>query len=402
MNDYKFYLQTNITNNANKIDKTYHPNSTNTYQTTQQPFKLMNFSNQTHQHHQPQHQHHPYPPTQKYLYILIPDSGPGNQIIAIKEALIIAKYLNRTLIIPDLHNHYLINLNFIKFKDIYSLTISEPSITDYTPRYFNHKNLIVFACKKERFNIRLISYKTLSKSHYKEYLLRSFILNDKKDINRLNELDQDLLILKDLFGNLRVSECGFNGCIHCPLFKPFQKDYEYVCSHLDFSPTIKKLGESFLNEHLNTNPFIAFHLRYPDDIKDTETLSEYTKNEYNEYKMVDAILETYNTNNDNQNQFKLFIATNKPNRLKQLIKTDSKYKCIVYNTLKSDYNGWIEQYICTKANIFISFPVNMYDYIKKPHKCSTFSSFITDYRNYFLKLPKSKSINILDIYNPTT
>ena len=64
---------------------------------------------------------HSYPQSQKYLYILIPNSGPGNQIIAIKEALIIAKYLNRTLIIPDLHNHYLINLNFIKFNDIYSL-----------------------------------------------------------------------------------------------------------------------------------------------------------------------------------------------------------------------------------------------------------------------------------------
>ena len=371
---------------------------TNTYQPIQQSFKLMNFSNRPQEPCQS-------PPSQKYLYILIPDSGPGNQIIAIKEALIIAKHLNRTLIIPDLHNHYLINLNFIKFKDIYSLTIPYPSITDYTPRYFDHKNLIVFACKKERFNIRLISYETLSKSHYKEYLLRSFVLNDKKDITRLNELDQDILILKDLFGNLRISECGFNGCIHCPLFKPFQKDYEYVCRHLDFSSTIKKLGESFTNEHLNTNPFIAFHLRYPDDIKELESLSEYTKSEYNEYKMIDAILETYNTNNDNndnQDKFKLFIATNKPNRLKQLIKTDSKYKCIVFNTLKSDYNGWIEQYICTKADIFISFPVNMYDYIKKPHKCSTFSSFITDYRNYFLKLPKSKSINILDIYNPTT
>ena len=98
---------------------------TNTYQTTQPPFKLMNFSNQPHQPQPPQRPHHPHHPIQKYLYILIPDSGPGNQIIAIKEAPIIANYLNRTLIIPDLHNHYLINHNFIKFKDIYSLNISQ-------------------------------------------------------------------------------------------------------------------------------------------------------------------------------------------------------------------------------------------------------------------------------------
>ena len=126
-------------------------------------------------------------------------------------------------------------------------------------------------------------------------------------------------------------------------------------------------------------------------------------NEYNDSDMIDAILETYNTNTmNNTNTFVLFIATNKPSQLKQLIKTNIKYKCIVFNTLNHKYDGWIEQYICSKANIFISFPVNMYDYIKKAHKCSTFSSFITDYRNYFLKLPKSKSINILDIYNPDT
>ena len=65
--------------------------------------------------------------------------------------------------------------------------------------------------------------------------------------------------------------------------------------------------------------------------------------------------------------------------------------------IENPINSFIEQYICCKSKIFIEYPINMYSTIKSQCKCSTFSSFIRDYRLYFLHLPSNTCLNILNL-----
>ena len=386
---YLFYMFQNILyslNNINQNNINQHntnqdntnQHNTNQHNTMKSLFNLDNFNRK------------------QYLYFLLPDSGPGNQIISIKEGLLLSKILNITFIIPNLHNHFLINDDFIDFKELYNLHIDE-NIEYYNKKYFQDKNHYIYAFREKRFNMRILSYKSLDKCKYKEIKIKDSVFYTKDHILDIKHLKQDIIIFKDFFLNLAISECGFNGCIHCKLNPNIEKEYKYICSKLDFSDTIKKTGDLFIkNNKKLQDKFISFHLRYPDEIKDTETLLEYTKKIYDDKKMLEVIIEKYK-------DYTIFIATNNQKKVNKLLENESikDYKNnIILNTLDHKYNSWIEQYICTKSEVFISYPLNMYEHINRKHKCSTFSSFITDYRLYFLNLSKKSCINILDIYNP--
>ena len=326
----------------------------------------------------------------KYLYVLLPDSGPGNQIIAIKEALIISQILDIPFIIPNLHNHHLINLDVINFKTLYKLNITK-NILYYTDDMFIKKKLRIYACKNKRFRYRVISTDSLKDSFITEINLNNLLLHNKSDVLSLKQSNENMLILKDLFNNLDISNCGLNGCIYCSLNPNFKEEYKEICSKLDFSDLIKDKGNQFITTYLNTT-YIAFHMRYPDDIKHSDTLSNYTNNTYCDYKFIKSILTTYPDT-------KLFIATNNKLQLHKILNRLSirEKKNIILNTFDSHLNAWIEQYICSKAKVFIEYPINMYKNIKQKCKCSTFSSFIKDYRLYFLNLPESSCVNILNI-----
>ena len=375
----------------------------------------------------------------KYLYILLPDSGPGNQIIAIKEAIIISRILNRILIIPNLHNHFLINMNAFQFKELYKLNINK-NIVYYDENIFINKELHIYSCKERRFRVKLHSFKSLGNCICRERNLLDLVLFKKEHVPYLNRLNENMLILKDFFCNLVLSECGVNGCINCKLNKEFEEDYKDVCSKLDFSDNIKYLADKFISDNLK-DEYISFHLRYPDSLTKDKTLSEYTQNYYNDKRFLLSIFKKYKN-------IKLFIATNNKFQLNKTInkieseenlndlfnkykidksnfykiKYKNKYKLffknkksqdifykkdetsfidinkkIITNNLSSKYNSWIEQYICCKSKIFIEYPVNMYSDIKKKCKCTTFSSFIRDYRLYFLHLPRDSCVNILNL-----
>ena len=68
-----------------------------------------------------------------------PDSGPGNQIIGIKECLILSQLLNRICIIPPIREHYLkSNTTFYHFSDIFTLNLSYIIIDNETSNILNH------------------------------------------------------------------------------------------------------------------------------------------------------------------------------------------------------------------------------------------------------------------------
>ena len=89
--------------------------------------------------------------------------------------------------------------------------------------------------------------------------------------------------------------------------------------------------------------------------------------------------------------YKIFIATNNKNLINL-----SKLK--EFNTYNKNYdiNSFIEQYICSKSRIFIFSNNNNYNK-EDIHSRSTWSSFVIDYRNYFLNKKNDSNINIIKI-----
>jgi hypothetical protein len=57
---------------------------------------------------------------QKYLLPLLPDSGPGNQIVCVKESMIMARRLGRQIVFPPIRQHYTRGKKYFCFWDIFS------------------------------------------------------------------------------------------------------------------------------------------------------------------------------------------------------------------------------------------------------------------------------------------
>lgn len=327
--------------------------------------------------------HYSYHNNNKYIYPILPDSGPGNQIVGIKEALILAKLLNRICIIPPIRDHYLKgSIKFYKFDEIYKCTLNNV-IIDGLNSSCNNEQITNVYCIQGAYHNKKLHNDQLIKCEYKEILLNQRSIRGTKDLSELSKYTDQILIIKHLFNNVAINQCINNGCSKCPFNQEFLPLYKDICKYIDFSDTIKQYGNLIINTHLSQK-YIAIHLRYP-DVMDNKTLLEYTNNLYDENTIYDKIKEHYN-------DYKVYISTNKINLAKS-----TKLKEFIFFSGQSPYESFIDQYICSKAEIFFFSPFNDYNYINSPHTRSTFSSFIIDYRLFNLNVPETKNINIINI-----
>jgi hypothetical protein len=87
----------------------------------------------------------------------------------------------------------------------------------------------------------------------------------------------------------------------------------------------------------------------------------------------------------------IFIATNKP----KLAKNSAMGDCVFYQPTEefASKASFVEQCICSRANIFFMSPYNDYSNIRKPHQRSTWSTFVQDHRRFCSKL--SEDTNVL-------
>lgn len=329
--------------------------------------------------------------TQNLIYPILPDSGPGNQIVGLKETLILSRLLNRICVIPPVREHYLANkeknkLFFIRFKELYKLNIPNTLIDDNLE--MNIQDVENIYSINPVYHKKLLHNERLLKKDPKinEILLQTRKIQNENDLNELKSKEDSLLILKHIFNNVTISECNNNGCNNCGINKHFIKLYRDICSRFDFSDMIKEYGDQFIQENL-TEKYIAIHIRYP-DVMNQKSLEEHTNGLFSEdmiYKVIEEkYLETYS----------IFIATNKP----ELIQKSKLNKCVLLD-INSKYSNWIEQYICAKSDLYYGCPFNDYSKINQIHVRSTWNSFVRDYRNYLLKKPVSKTLLITDLVN---
>jgi len=301
-----------------------------------------------------------------YLLPLLPDSGPGNQVIGIKESLIISKKLGRIPILPNICQHYIKGQSFFNFEDIFSYPENYKSINDIQLKinttYCLHGNYINKQLKLEKY---------LNIDAESQNLTKRTFRNDL-DFQELNQKKEEILVVKHLFNNVAISQCCHNGCTECNLNSIFLNDYIDICSKLDFSDLIKEKGDHYIQNNIQGD-YLSFHLRYPDYMYN-KTLKEHSG--YSEDDIYN-ILVSYSVQRGIK---KIFIATNKKSLLLK-----SKLKGFFVYTGNSEVDSFIEQYICCKSNIFIMNKYNDYSDLKKPHQRSTWSSFVYDYRTFLLK-----------------
>ena len=305
-----------------------------------------------------------------YLLPITPNSGPGNQIISIKEALILSKLLNRICILPPIHAHYTTKVKkFWNFEEIFSYK-------HYLTCYYDFKNEYKFDNiygTHGRYTFENLKLeKHLNIKDKKIHLLDTRRFKNIHDIEELKKKEDHILCIKHLFNHVYINECPLNGCSRCDYNKNFYEIYKAICKTLDFSPKIKKIGDNYVKQRLN-NKYISIHIRYPDSMPKENTFKNYLKyDEEDIYLYIEKLKKEKNIDH-------VFIASN---NVSILNKTSLKN----YNTYDIDttnpINSFIEQYICCRSDVFILSRYNDFreEKVDNYHIRSTWSSFVIDYR----------------------
>ena len=346
------------------------------------------------------------------ITLIPPDSGPGNQIIGIKECLILSLLLDRIIVIPPIREHYLkSNTIFYNFNEIFNLNLSNIIIDNNKSILndidFNKKCLDKKCVNKKKYVINsnylnvVLRHETIIDNNdtYNEILLNKRILNSPESLNELKNISDNLIIIKHLFNNVKISKCGINGCFTCELNSNFKDLYQKICSRWDFSDNIKNIGQQYIESNFASSlidasktdtevienrcknmDFIACHIRLPDIM--SKEIEHYTCNLYNSEKLLEIISKL-----KSQHKKPLFICSNNILYLKK-IGIDAYF----YN-IPQKHDSFIEQYICCKSDIFYYLNLENTRFMNE-HNRSTWSSFVIDYRVFFTK--SNNNFNLLN------
>ena len=327
--------------------------------------------------------HYRYGDPRKFISLIPADSGPGNQVVGIKECLLIAKLINRTCLVPPIREHYVkSNSTFYPFNDIYKLNLNYAVIDDERHSKLNSEVVNnVYCIHNGYFKKTLRHQNIIEHKNFNEIPLKKGKIRNYDDIDEIKNLKDDLIIIKHLFNNVCISKCMFNGCFQCDMNEIFYDHYSEICSRFDFSENIKKIGNNFIKNVLNDH-YNCIHIRLP-DIFGNKSISEHTQNIYNEEILYQKINDIRHSSDK-----PLFIASNNIVYLKRIGCDFDHFNC------NEKYYSFIDQYICCKADNFYYLNLENTRF-GHPHNRSTFTSFIIDYRLHLLNISKEKNINII-------
>jgi predicted 2-oxoglutarate/Fe(II)-dependent dioxygenase YbiX len=310
----------------------------------------------------------------KLITLIPPDSGPGNQIIGIKECLILSKLLNRICIIPPIREHYLkSNTTFYNFNDIFTLNLSNIIIDNEKSHILNRIDNNKRYCIHSKFLNKKMRHENIINSiNNNEILLKCRLIKNNENLSELQNINDNLIVIKHLFNNVYINETGINGDFYSNLNSNFKDIYTKICSKWDYSDNIKSLGNKYIKETFNNLDYIAIHIRMPDIM--SKTINEYTNNQYSNNKILEIISKLKIENNK-----PIFIASNNIDYLKKIGINAN------FINFQHKYNSFIEQYICCLSTNFYYLNLENTRFNSINNR-STWTSFVIDYRIFFNKL----------------
>ena len=339
----------------------------------------------------------------RYLTIIGTDGGPGNQIVGIKEAIIMAKILERKLLFPPILQHYVLNrahrgsgrdnMKYWKFSEIFEYRDEKMKVLESVENKHiinNTKTQLFLRQNDIDTPLRMEDVLELESKNKRTLTTRFF-----KNMSDYNELktqhNEHMLTVTHLYNCTAISQCSWNGCDTCEMNPVFFEMYREICSKLDFSHKIKNYGDEYIHKTFGKEEFICLHLRYPDyggvDIKSINKL-------YNETDINNLISKLCEREDIPPNN--VFVATCNQGRI---LKTDLKYGKML--TKKSEYNemeSFIEQYIATRSKLFV-YTGGIHAKPDHQHLRSTWSSLVCDYRSYLLNKEKMSNIYLTNQFN---
>ena len=323
----------------------------------------------------------------KYI-IHIGICGFGNQLLGFKEACIIAKYTNRTIISPIFLPHGSIRNQceeYYKFEDIFDYNLFKQSIQ--TATFDEIKNIPInnIYCVRHKNEWDLTShYYNNSKQYYninikfedkKQLVGTSF--SDYSHIDEIKKLEDDIVVLVGTFNSIKLSTCYKNGCLNesCSLNLAFKNNYDKITNAIRFNNKMFNLADNYLQKmNLNPSQLCVFHMRVLDHCTGRDFSTCYNKyNEKNVYQSIVCYLYELNRMDMTKNIF--LIAPPQYLTMKKLeIFNTNKIKKLNYSLVKEDkfILSIIELCICEKAQILITSPTNTPDE-NKLHARSSFT-----------------------------
>ena len=342
------------------------------------------------------------------LTIIPCDGGPGNQIMGIKEGLLLSIYLKKKFIFPPIIQHYTLNrehrggtedIKFWNFNEIFNYNNEDNELIQKINEFNNIENNIY--CTKNSIIEKPTRCEKLLNLKGKKLKINSTFKDKNSILTSFSDLSDSVLIISHLYNNIHISNSGWNGSDTDPININFIEDYKDVCKNLDYSSNIKKIANKYILNNFGESKFISLHMRYHDTNNKSLKDINYSFNEEDIYKFINEI-----SINNNIPITNVFIATNKPKIINKTVLKNCKL--LPYNTENNELESFIEQYICSMSEKFLYIGGGL----AKPdhtHLRSTWSSFVIDYRlcklnkkiedNYYLINYFNKNKTFLFGYN---
>lgn len=330
----------------------------------------------------------------KRLTTISTDGGPGNQIVGIKELIMMSTILKRELVIPPLFQHYVLNRKYRGSSEINCKYWNFDEVFKYDGTYKNLMSNLHYIdnedtsyyLKRQDINNPLRMEKMLGPNFTNKVALSQRGFQRLSDYDELKTKNDDTLIVYNLYNNTAISKCYWNGCDTCPLNEEFIDLYKDICSKFDFSDKIKEFGNKYVKDKFGDDEFICLHIRYPDYINATSDIKDINKL-YNEADINHLIIKLCDKHNIKKNN--VFIAT--CNKARILASDLKNYNILEEDQKYNEMESFIEQYIATKSTYFI-YTGGIHAKPNHTHLRSTWSSFVIDYKNF--KLQKDLDTNI--------
>lgn len=325
--------------------------------------------------------------SKRLLFCMPPESGPGNQILSIKESLVAGKILNRKLMLPPINQHYTLNKSvYWNFSDIYSA--AQLDAIEYDPKLLHGVSKGHLLHGNYHKEMRLEAELNLK---IETSLLDKRIFRKAEDFFTLQADEAPVLVLKHVFNNVLLTNSPLNGAIDALENPEFAPLYHDICSKIDYAAPIMRAATEFILKS-GLSKFIAIHMRYP-DMMGSKQLKEYI--DYSEEEIMAYLRRACQELNIPKNQ--IFVATNNQKKARQ----SALKECTFFEySGNQEYNTFIEQCICSESEIFIMSRFNDYSKATDKYTRSTWSSFVKDHRLYLKKKPASSNLVLFDPFKP--
>jgi hypothetical protein len=313
--------------------------------------------------------------------------GFGNQLLGFKEACIIAKYTNRTIISPIFIPHGTIRNQckpLYDFKDIFDMEIFKKcvDIVDFHDIDKNYNINYVYNIRHENDNNLTTWYFNAQKNYYnigniQMISLKKRFFTNIDSFDEIKNIKDDIIVILGTFNTVKLSTCMKNGCLNdnCGFHKTFIDDYNNISKHLIFNNKIEQISKNTLKKNdININNLCVFHLRVLDLCKNKTF--EYSYNNYNEEIVYNSICSYLNEIGESsliQNIFLIapiqFTSINNlhifnSNKIKRIDSGNFDHDPFIFSIM--------ELYICEQAKVFITSPTNTPNETKE-HTRSSFT-----------------------------